>query len=297
MAPARSRRPDVDRWWRDRRGRRQPQFPTLAERCYQLVYRLCADPRTSDPTLKFLRAPNDFVGQQFLALAPLRTCAHAHTRAFGSILAPTAPDGPLGTGAKRWIWLLWTEALAVDGAEDRKRWPAKVAALTHALAALVQTAALEVHVDAVAGQRLHVRRLLEIAFDRTVGAAPASSTEDERMANGTAAARALLRLTAAVALNAALGTTRRARFRGAIRCCARSVDAGALEQSQSKLLDVLSAVQFDVPVPEPLQLSQVRWATSPAAGRCGCPDPCAVYARPRPCRGHLRLPSCSRVCS
>ena len=67
--------------------------------------------------------------------------------------------------------------------DDHAQWPAKAAALTHALAALLQTAALEVHVDAVAGQRLHVRRLLDIAFSRASGSS--ADAHDNGMAGRT----------------------------------------------------------------------------------------------------------------
>ena len=50
------------------------------------------------------------------------------------------------------------------------------ATLLHAAGALLRTVALEAHVDASTGQRLHVRRLLDMAFGS--GALPWASSVD-----------------------------------------------------------------------------------------------------------------------
>ncbi|KAJ2554586.1 hypothetical protein IWW35_001200 [Coemansia sp. RSA 1878] len=63
--------------------------PRLAERCYHLVHRLCADPVTSDVALRYLRARETFVSTQLRAVPaaittdrPRATSAELHARAW-----------------------------------------------------------------------------------------------------------------------------------------------------------------------------------------------------------------------
>ncbi|KAJ2312061.1 hypothetical protein IWW54_002304, partial [Coemansia sp. RSA 2705] len=64
--------------------------PRLAERCYHLLHRLCADPVTSDVATRYLRAREDFVYTQLRALPAAvagaadasAACAQLHARAW-----------------------------------------------------------------------------------------------------------------------------------------------------------------------------------------------------------------------
>jgi len=107
-----------------------------------------------------------------------------------------------------------TGALQADGATDQL-WPAKQIALLHALASLLQTVALEMHVDALAGQRLPLVRLLNMAFLRP---AVDESADGEAMATGL----------------------------------------DQPEQPEAKMLGLLSLIQIDAMLEDPLGTSEVR---------------------------------------
>ncbi|KAJ1727547.1 hypothetical protein LPJ61_004513, partial [Coemansia biformis] len=86
--------------------------PRLAERCYRLVYHLCADPVTSDVTMRYLRARENFFHSQLCAMP-----------------AAVVPD------------------LVLEGADAEQQLysPIQVYAQMHARAWLWRSAALELH--------------------------------------------------------------------------------------------------------------------------------------------------------
>lgn len=127
------------------------KHPTLAERCFHLIYKLCADVHTSSPTMRYLRYREDFFYGQFKAM-PVRL-DHYGSGSSGSIITS---DGVRST---------------VDYAS--------LLAQLHQRAWLMKTVALELHLTTNGGQRSHTQRLLELMFSNANISQPTDDEDSE----------------------------------------------------------------------------------------------------------------------
>ncbi|KAJ3332895.1 hypothetical protein HDU76_012695 [Blyttiomyces sp. JEL0837] len=110
--------------------------PKLSEKCFQLIYHLCSEISTSAVTMRYLRTNEDFFYRQLESMP--------------SQLPSTRPS--LGNGPQ--------SGMSVDlGLE-----PKIAATQIHQRAWLLKLIALELHMTALAGQRSHVQKLLDLLF-------------------------------------------------------------------------------------------------------------------------------------
>ncbi|RUS33337.1 nucleoporin Nup186/Nup192/Nup205 [Jimgerdemannia flammicorona] len=127
------------------------KHPTLAERCFHLIYKLCSDANTSSPTMRYLRNREDFFHRQFKAM-PVRLDRR---------------DNGLGG-----------EIIGADGVKSTVDYASLLAQL-HQRAWLMKTVALELHLTTNAGQRSHTQRLLELMFSTTETDQPGDEDDSE----------------------------------------------------------------------------------------------------------------------
>lgn len=134
--------------------------PVLAEKCYQLVYRLCAKESTSTKTLRHLRNEEDFFSKQFKVLsARLGTFAAVETPTLAG--AMVCPDGSV----------IQTDFF-------------RLLSMLHQRAWLLKSLALELHYTSGMQQKSQVVKLLNLLFDQQLDATDATMTHDA-MAPGT----------------------------------------------------------------------------------------------------------------
>ncbi|KAI6142345.1 nucleoporin Nup186/Nup192/Nup205 [Pisolithus tinctorius] len=111
-------------------------LPALAEKCYRIIYNLCVHPRTSDPTMRYLRTHEDFFVRH-LAAIPSKV--------------PMASVEPL------------IEVLYNDGARVLTNVPT-VRAFTGLRSRILDLAALELHVLTNRGHFKGVLNILQILY-------------------------------------------------------------------------------------------------------------------------------------
>ncbi|KAI8379152.1 nucleoporin Nup186/Nup192/Nup205 [Radiomyces spectabilis] len=116
--------------------------PILAEKCYQLIYRLCARESSSAVIMRYLRNREDFFYRQFKAMA-----ARVETAA--------AVASPVFKG----------EIISADGSRVTSDFFALRSQL-HQRAWLLKSVALELHMTACMRQKSDVIRLLELLYGR-----------------------------------------------------------------------------------------------------------------------------------
>ncbi|KAJ1548151.1 hypothetical protein HK096_003517 [Nowakowskiella sp. JEL0078] len=104
--------------------------PILAEKCYHLIYELCASPAVSGPTMRYLRNRENFVVDQLLAISLEQE--------------PNDPAMKEDILSSEWPSLLCQRA-----------W-------------LMKLVALELHVTSILGQRRHTQKILDILFINTM---------------------------------------------------------------------------------------------------------------------------------
>ncbi|KAL1920837.1 uncharacterized protein VTP21DRAFT_11472 [Calcarisporiella thermophila] len=112
------------------------EHPVLAERCYQLMYRLCCDEHTSSPTMRYLRTREDYFYRQ-MKMIPARLLPHS--------------DYANG------------EIVGYDGTRYSAEYNAVLSQL-HQRAWILKNLALELHITTSAGQRSRTQRLLDLLF-------------------------------------------------------------------------------------------------------------------------------------
>ncbi|KAK9760360.1 hypothetical protein K7432_015693 [Basidiobolus ranarum] len=112
------------------------KHPSLAERCYHLIYRLCSNPNTSSPTMRYLRIREDYYYSQLKAM-PVNI-SQVGEQYNGEII--------YNDGTK--------VALDIAG----------LFAQLHQRAWLMRTIALELHITTLAGQRSQTQRLLNLLY-------------------------------------------------------------------------------------------------------------------------------------
>ncbi|CAO3664623.1 unnamed protein product [Rhizopus stolonifer] len=116
--------------------------PILAEKCYELIYRLCAKQSISSSTLRYLRNREDFFNKQFKAMS---------ARFETDIFAESSPfPGTVN---------------CADGTKIQSDF-SKVRAKLHQRAWLLQSIALELHTTSCMEQKATVRKLLELLYGR-----------------------------------------------------------------------------------------------------------------------------------
>ncbi|KAI8324669.1 hypothetical protein GQ54DRAFT_309032 [Martensiomyces pterosporus] len=116
--------------------------PRLAERCYHLIYHLCSDPVTSDVTMRFLRAREEFFFTQISGTP--------------TTIVPSLQEVDIqsfGSGKD--------DAAAVDGFLSEVYSPIRVYAQMHARAWLWRSTALELHTLVLQDSRSRAKRIIE----------------------------------------------------------------------------------------------------------------------------------------
>ncbi|KAJ1966058.1 hypothetical protein GGI12_000323 [Dipsacomyces acuminosporus] len=116
--------------------------PRLAERCYHLVYHLCSDPITSDVTMRFLRAREEFFFTQISSI-------------------PTTIVPNLQEVDVRSISSGTSEAEILDSLLSDLYSPIRVYAQMHARAWLWRSTALELHMLVLQDSRSRAKRIIE----------------------------------------------------------------------------------------------------------------------------------------
>ncbi|KAI8342800.1 nucleoporin Nup186/Nup192/Nup205 [Chlamydoabsidia padenii] len=128
--------------------------PILAEKCYQLVYRLVAKQSTSIKTLRHLRNEEEFFVKQFKALsARLGTLAVTESPVFDG--AMVCPDGSV----------IQTDFF-------------RLLSMLHQRAWLLKSLALELHYSAGMQQKSQVEKLLNLLFGQQVDATMGAFEQD-----------------------------------------------------------------------------------------------------------------------
>ncbi|SAL99508.1 hypothetical protein [Absidia glauca] len=126
--------------------------PILAEKCYQLIYRLCAKESTSTKTLRHLRNEEEFFSKQFKVLsARLGTFAAVETPTLAG--AMVCPDGSI----------IQTDFF-------------RLLSMLHQRAWLLKSLALELHYTSGMKQKSQVVKLLNLLFDQQLDTTDATMT-------------------------------------------------------------------------------------------------------------------------
>ncbi|KAL4205904.1 nucleoporin Nup186/Nup192/Nup205 [Rhizopus microsporus] len=117
--------------------------PLLAEKCYKLIYRLCAKKSISSSTMRYLRNTTNFFYKQFEAMSSrLETDLHVESCPFSGTIR------------------------CADGTEIRSDF-FRVRAKLHQRAWLLQLIALELHATTHMKQKANINRLLELLYGRS----------------------------------------------------------------------------------------------------------------------------------
>ncbi|KAG2176245.1 hypothetical protein INT43_005479 [Umbelopsis isabellina] len=114
--------------------------PILAEKCYQIIYRLCASEATSQPTTRYLRTREDFFYSQFKALS-----SNFQGR----------PSGPLSPFNGTLV--------STDGIHKEIDF-FNLKALLHLRTWLLKSIAIELHLTTSAGQKSYASRLINLLY-------------------------------------------------------------------------------------------------------------------------------------
>lgn len=114
--------------------------PILAEKCYQLIYKLCAKVSTSATTMRYLRSKERFFYDHFKALP-------ARVESYPQVTAPVFPGLMLCSDGSR---------TKIDFFSLRSQ--------LHQRAWLLKSIALELHMLANTGQTSEIKRMLELLY-------------------------------------------------------------------------------------------------------------------------------------
>lgn len=114
--------------------------PVLAEKCYKLIYQLCAKESTSDITMRYLRSKEDFFYHQFRALSP-------SIESYPQVAEPIIP----GTVCCADDTQFTMDFIALRAQLHQRAW-------------MLKTIALELHVLAASQSKSDIRKLLSLLY-------------------------------------------------------------------------------------------------------------------------------------
>ncbi|ORZ19822.1 nucleoporin Nup186/Nup192/Nup205 [Absidia repens] len=135
--------------------------PILAEKCYQLVYRLCAKESTSTTTLRYLRNEEEFFSKQFKVLS-------ARLGSIASVPNPTFPGS----------------MVCPDGSIIKTDF-FRLLSMLHQRAWLLKSLALELHHTSGMQQKSEVVKLLNLLFGQHLDVPGSSATAVPFVHSGT----------------------------------------------------------------------------------------------------------------